>query len=529
MVRSQAVDRPILLPSTSRGTKAIVIAGVGVLAVSLVAAIPGSPYQPALTPNGQPWGPLTAVADASGLGHLSGNWLLALSTLVMIGAVGAFLWLLRQAFRGEVSVRAVALLIVGAHVLLLVLPLLFSRDVYSYAFYGRIAGIYHANPYVQTPLDHSGDLLWNFVGPKWVDTPAVYGPAFTTMSSFMARMLKTPADQVEAYRLQAIFASLGTCALIVWVARRLWPERTAFALVAFGANPVVLFHSVASGHNDLLVVLSIMGALALTMKGRELPAVAMLTLGALVKATAVLPLVLLIAWCIARRPAGERRRAALTYAGLATAIGLVFALPYMQRVDPSLGMIELAGHDGWLAPSMAIQRMLDLLTFGTTGWIPRLGFIAALLIGVGVLTREVFRRGAALTPQAQGAAWGWSLILLTLLGPVLLPWYPVWALPLAWLLPRSARTAIVGTSAIMAVTLWSAEPLRFPGAFDLNLWLGHYVATPVLLGLAVWVVVDLRRRIRLGLAFEDVGGPVGATIPQPAPEYQRVAQAAAQS
>jgi len=192
-------------------------------------------------------------------------------------------------------------------------------------------------------------------------------------------------------------------------------------------------------------------------------------------------------------------------------------------------MIELAGHDGWLAPSMAIQRMLDLLTFGTTGWIPRLGFIAALLIGVGVLTREVFRRGAALTPQAQGAAWGWSLILLTLLGPVLLPWYPVWALPLAWLLPRSARTAIVGTSAIMAVTLWSAEPLRFPGAFDLNLWLGHYVATPVLLGLAVWVVVDLRRRIRLGLAFEDVGGPVGATIPQPAPEYQRVAQAAAQS
>jgi Glycosyltransferase family 87 len=526
VVRSKIVDLPERPRSTAVGLRAIAVAAAGIAMVSVVAAMPGSPYQPSLTPNGQPSGPLRAIAEAIGLPHLTGNLLLVVSTLVMIGAVTAFLWLLRASFRGQVSVRAVAVLVIGAHALLLLLPLLFSRDVYSYAFYGRIAGIYHANPYVQTPLDHSSDLLWNFVGPKWVDTPAVYGPGFTTLSSFMARLLRTPADHVEAYRILAVLVSLTTSGLIVWVARRLWPERTAFALVAFGANPVVLFHSVASGHNDLLVALSVVGALALVVKGRELPAIAVLTLGAMIKATAFLPLALLIVWCIARRPASDRRRVAFTHLGLVAAIGLAFALPYLQRSDPSLGMFELAGHEGWLAPSMAVQRLLDTLTFGTMGWIARLGFVAVLAVGVLAIGREVWRRGSSMTAQAHGAAWGWSLLLLTLLGPVLLPWYPVWALPLAWLLPRPARTAIIATSGIMAVTLWSAEPLRFPGAFTLDLWVGHFIVTPVLLALLVWVVVDLRRRVLLGLPFEDstAAGPT----PREPDEHERVAQPAGQ-
>ncbi len=56
------------------------------------------------------------------------------------------------------------------------------RDVYSYAYYGRIAGVYGGNPYVQTPLDYPTDALWKFVGPIWVNTRAVYGPAWSALS-----------------------------------------------------------------------------------------------------------------------------------------------------------------------------------------------------------------------------------------------------------------------------------------------------------------------------------------------------------
>ena len=62
------------------------------------------------------------------------------------------------------------------------LPLLFSRDVYSYAYYGRIWTSYGANPYVLTPkrlpLQRPVDAHVAGVAA----TPSVYGPLFTWVS-----------------------------------------------------------------------------------------------------------------------------------------------------------------------------------------------------------------------------------------------------------------------------------------------------------------------------------------------------------
>ena len=287
---------------TTDGARALALAAVGLLAMAIVGAAPGSPYQPLLTHAGEPHGPLTALAVRLGLSRIPGNPILAVGVAASVLAISGFLLLLRAAFHGRIGVGPVAALVVAAHALLLGLPLLFSRDVYSYAFYGRIAGVYGGNPYVQTPLDHPTDALWKFVGPIWVNTPAVYGPVWSSLSGWLSTWLRArPEEHVEAYRMIALIASLATCAVIVWTVRRLWPERTAFALVAFGANPVVVFHSVASGHNDMLVALTMAGAFALVVSHKEMPAIGLLTIGALIKATAGLPLLLLLVWCIARR------------------------------------------------------------------------------------------------------------------------------------------------------------------------------------------------------------------------------------
>ncbi|MGZ4132579.1 MAG: glycosyltransferase 87 family protein [Actinomycetota bacterium] len=515
--------------TTPSGVVAVTLVALGIGAMAVVAAAPGSPYQPILTPNGQPKGWLKDLAVRLGLGSIHGDPQLFIATAMSVVAVGAFLLLLREAFRGGVSVRAVATLVIGAHVLLLFVPLLFSRDVYSYAFYGRIAGIYGGNPYVQTPLDHSGDLLWRYVGPKWVDTPAVYGPGWTSLSALLAKVLPHPVDHVEAYRFIAIAASLATCAAIVWTVRIAWPARTAFALAAFGANPVVLFHSVASGHNDLLIALSIVLALGLVLRGRALWAIVALTLGALVKATALLPLLLLIVWFVGTRPPEERRRALAYALGIPVAIGFVFALPYLQLHDPTLGMLQLAGHEGWLSPSAGLSNLVDFLTFHTMGWAVRVTFAVVLLVAMVALAREVWRRAEGMSPNALAASWAWALVLFTLLGPVLLPWYVVWALPLVWVLPRVPRTALLGAGALLAVTLWSAEPLRYPGAFGLDLFVGRWIVTPALLLLLVLTLRDLRSRIDNGFALEDEQAPVAVVaIPEAAEHQERVATAAAE-
>ncbi len=509
--------------------RAPLFAGLSILFMAIVATTPGSPYEPLLTPRGQPGGVLRDVAVALHLDRLQGDPLLAIGVLAAVLATAAFLLLLREAFRGSVSVGAVAVVVVGAHALLLLVPLLFSRDVYSYAFYGRIAGIYGGNPYVQTPLDHSSDILWNFVGPQWVDTPAYYGPAWTSFSALLSRILPRPIDAVEAYRFISIAASLSTCGVIVWVVRRLWPERTAFALAAFGANPVVLFHAAASGHNDLLVALAIVSAYALLVSKRESAAVAVLTLAALIKVTALLPLIMLLVWCVARRPPEERRVAFVSRVGLAAGIGLFFAVPYVQLRDPTLGMLGLAGQSGWFAPSRVVARAVDVVTFHSLGRVVRLGALGLLAWGGWSMARAVWRRASTvgLSGQEQAAVWGWSLVLLLLLGPILLPWYVVWGLPLVWALPRVPRTALLAASSMLGVTLWSAEALRYPGAFNVNLLVGYLVVVPVLLVMLLLLVRDLHSRIEHGRLFEDeIWAPTPTMLADETEGEERVADAA---
>jgi Glycosyltransferase family 87 len=505
--------------------------------MAIVGAAPGSPYQPLLTSGGRPHGPLTTLAGWMGLDAIPGDPILAVGAMAAAFAVIGFLLLLRAAFHGRVGVGPVVGLVLAAHASLLQLPLLFSRDVYSYAFYGRIAGVYGGNPYVNIPLDHPTDALWKFVGPMWVNTPAVYGPAWSSLSGWLSTWLRArPEAHVEAYRMIALVASLLTCAVIVWTVRRLWPERTAFALVAFGANPVVIFHSVASGHNDLLVALAVASAFALVVSHREMPAIAVLTIGALIKATAGLPLVLLLVWCVARRRPEERRRVAITHVALAAAITVAFSVPYFQLQDPTLGMLTLAGHQGWLAPAAVGSDLVNLLTFHTLGWTVRVAAGIVLLVSIWRLSGAIWRRttgtdvaGApVMSPREQAATWGWVLMLLMLLGPVLLPWYVVWALPLAWVLPRAPRTALIATSALLGATLWSTESMRYPGAFSLNVFVGDWLVVPVIVGLLVWLLRDLRSRVEGGLLFEDEIGlqePAPALADEPAGE-QRVTETA---
>ena len=473
---------------------------------AVVAAAPSSPLQPVLAPGAAPAGPFAWLARTLGVASIHGNALVGLSVTALVLSAAAFLCFLSVSWKAGISLRAVVVMAVLANLAVLFLPLLASRDVYSYIGYGNIVSLHHANPYVQTPADFPHDAVALLVGPKWFGTPAVYGPAFTALSGLITRAVDDVSGQVAAFRALSVAASLGTIALIASSARRLRPELAVFAVAAFGLNPVVLFQSVASGHNDLLVAFSVAGALALVIRERELPAVGVLTLGALVKATGALPLLLLLVWCIARRPAGERLRAGVSRIGLAAAITAAFAVPFFQLHDPTLGMVELAGHQGWLAPSRLVARVMEALGGGALAGTARLAFGAVLLVMIVMLARHVARVARATDTVAGrtdelGATWGWSLLLLMLLGPVLLPWYVTWGLPLVWLLPRVPRWILLGVSTALAVSQFTAEPERYPHAYNANILIGHYVIAPLVAAALVWLVLDGARRLRSGTAL----------------------------
>ena len=490
---------------------AVPLSVAGTAAVALVASVPGSPFLPVLPAGSGPSGPFAWLARAIALTSIHGNALVGVGVAAVGLSAVAFLLVLRAAWRGELPMRTVVTLVIASHVVVVFLPLLFSRDVYSYAMYGRIASVYHANPYVSTPADFPADPFTSLVGQKWISTPAVYGPLFTALSAGLAKVVSSIGGTIVAFRVVAVGSSLATVGIVASVARRMSPGRAVFAVAAVGMNPVVVFQSVASGHNDLLVALSVAGAFALVVARRELIAVVALSLGALVKATAAVPLVLLLVFIVVRRPRGARLRAALLHVGVAAALGLAFAVPFFTRTDPTLGMSELAKHEGWLAPSRFFRRVFDALSGDSLGFVARGAFGVLIVIAMVALCVALWRRtSVGAGAEELGAAWGWGLLLLMLLGPVLLPWYVTWALPLAWLLPRVPRAVLIGTSTALAISQWTTEPARYPGAYTTNIVVGHYVITPVVIGLLAWLLADLWRRTRRGAPLGDERDDVAA-------------------
>src|SRR5687768_11578714 len=118
---------------TRRRTAWVAVAAAvgGFLLEAVVAAVPASPLQPVLAPGAEPGGPFVWVAEAIGLDRLGGTLPVA-SVLGVVAGMAGFLVLLRAAWRGEIPMRLALGLAVAFHLAVVTLPLLISRDVYSY-------------------------------------------------------------------------------------------------------------------------------------------------------------------------------------------------------------------------------------------------------------------------------------------------------------------------------------------------------------------------------------------------------------
>jgi Glycosyltransferase family 87 len=475
-------------------------------AVALLASRPDSPLTPPLAPGAEAPGILSRAAEALLLDRLSRDAAAALSAVLIFAAVAAFLFALRVAWRGDLGVGRVLIVGLLLHVLSLATPLFLSRDVYSYGIYGRMVSEYGANPFVTTPLAFPQDPVFPLVSEDWRDSPSVYGPAFVAISAGITTVAASPGSMVWAFKVVAALAGIGTMFLVAGAARRVRPQRAAFAAALIAWNPVVLFHGVAGGHNDALVGLTIAGAVLLLVSRRQLAATAVLVLGSLVKLTGVIPLLVAVSAAVLRRPKGRRSRALGAHAGIAAVVAVPFIAPFFQTRDPTLGTLELSTRRGWLAPSAfawkllrGAGRVLGVPEVGTVlGVLALIAFpviLGAVLVG---LFRHLARDPGRITPEITVATMGWAMLIALMAAPLLLPWYAVAVMPFAWLLPRAARGGAIILAALLAITELVADPTSSPKLWEAMVIGLHWVASPLVLVLLVRLVLDLRRRLALG-------------------------------
>jgi alpha-1,6-mannosyltransferase len=209
--------------------------------------------------------------------------------------------------------------------LFLFAPPLNSRDVYSYAYYGRAMTVYHANPYLLLPVSHRADILYPLIG--WKYQASVYGPIFSFLSYAIVRLAgNNIAGYVLGFKMLA-FASFAGCLVLAYaLARRVSPGRQNMALAIAAWSPLLLLHIAGAGHNEMLMVLFVLGGFYACWRGRPYLGLVLVVLAAMVKISAILALAPYLVYYLFRYKRGEFWP---RLAGSAAAVIVIPALLYL--------------------------------------------------------------------------------------------------------------------------------------------------------------------------------------------------------
>lgn len=399
---------------------------------------------------------------------------------------------------------------------LLVAPPLFSRDGWSYAAQGTLAhrGI---SPYEHGPWSLVGPRsipgpIVEGVDPRWMATPAPYGPVPLIGGDMAAGLTSDPWLLVVAHRMMALVG----LALLAWAVPRLarWcGANPALASALVLASPLTIANGVAGLHNDLLMAGLMAAALVVAREHGWAAGAVLGGLAAGVKLPGGLvcvAIVLLTAPAAASAVARLRHSvrvgavalAALVVPGVVWGLGIGWlgALAVPGTVNTPLSMPTLFG--GWLdlvAQAVGLgtpdETFLDLVRL-----VAQVGIV---VVGAVVLVRM---------PTGDGRASVRALALVmaatVALSPVVHLWYFLWVVPFVAVqrLGRSPMSAVVAVSLVAGLVAPMDSSLH--GAY-----LAIVIGSLVVAGVAVVLLITRRARERLvGIATEEWTASIDSTV-----------------
>jgi hypothetical protein len=194
--------------------------------------------------NGFPW---EITQHLSNKIIISATWAAAL--LAFLGVLGAMIALRRGM---PVPWRTLIVGSVIAVAVLTVLPPVGSTDALDYAVYGHIVAL-GKSPYVFTPFQYRNLMHLRFSVPvDWVHSPSVYGPLATFQEFLMAKIAGISLARTVFWL--KLFNAVVYGA-IAYTADRIFRHDRSNRIRAhllWTANPLIIWSTIAGGHNDVL-------------------------------------------------------------------------------------------------------------------------------------------------------------------------------------------------------------------------------------------------------------------------------------
>jgi hypothetical protein len=308
----------------------------------------------------------------------------------------------------SVTMRALVIVILVLHAILLLSPPLQLSDIFNYLGYARLGALHGLSPYTHGISAEHFDPIFQFA--SWDDLRSPYGELFTALSYPLA-FLPLPIS-FWIIKVAIVGLSLLFLWLIWWCAVKLGRD-PRFVVGFVALNPIYLIYAIAGFHNDFLMLDASMAAIAFVLSGRDRAAGAAFVVAVAVKFTVILlgPFLLI--------GVGTRRRSKELVIG-----GLIAAIP-LAAMSIALFGTDLPNlqQQSSLLTELSIPNLIGLL-LGVGGGTSTV-LDAADLFVVAVVLYFFFRRRDWL------AGAGWSTLALLVGLAWLVPWYVVWVLPLA--------------------------------------------------------------------------------------------------
>lgn len=213
----------------------------------------------------------------------------ALSAATLLALVGIYALTIvvvrRVKLREGTAERGwLALLLAGALVFgitLLFLPRLFSDDVFTYIFSGRILSIYHLDPLNTAPFQFPGDpyLRWVISGRR---APNIYGPLWLCITSLLvgvsASLNAGPVATLLLFKGVMLFSHLCNCLLLWLILGRVAPARRLQGTLLYAWNPLALLELAGMGHYEGVLLTLLLLAVLISILGQQRPGYGLLVL-----------------------------------------------------------------------------------------------------------------------------------------------------------------------------------------------------------------------------------------------------------
>lgn len=377
-----------------------------------------------------------------------------------------------------------------------------ALDIFHNIMDGRITWLYHFNPMLVPPSAAMNDPLLHYLH-YWADTRAAYGPLWflVTWPAYIAGG-DSLVRNIVAYKALPFAFELIALVFVVLIMRRTDPRRTAAAVVCLGWNPLVLWEVAGNGHNDIVMMCFVLAAVYLLLTDAWPYAFLLLALSVSVKFISAVLLPIFVIWLLI----SHGRKAMLPLiSGLAGAALLMIAVfspfwvgprtvqqlgtqPRLLIFSPASAIVGQFGEDIPNTPRVVAVRTVFTLTF-------------AVLYGVALLR---LRKNPNTFLRACVEVMFLFLVLMTWW---FWPWYVVWGLALACLLPGTPHMRVFVIFSLTTMLIYISSPWR------LQLW-NFSSPYPMALGSALLVFLAPV----LYAVVQMLGTPAEAAVRGPVPE-----------